>query len=654
MQFTLSDGNTEMELLSFDGNIYVAAEGLGLAITAKELTYAESADSEGRWRIRDRATNPEGSFTVYFKGDTNEDFWEAVDDFQTMVESAHRNNGTLAYTPPNAADTVTYDLVSITVTDLPQRGVHLLQRHGEATVTYEIRPYGRLDEYEAVEETSQDGPIDSMTVEFVPGQVDAWGDLTITDESSQARYFGEIGVQHNFDPDNPEPILLEAVTDLTALAGSSSTRAGSVSTNIIRAGLSTSPVAICTSGDQPHSGTWKFRVRVWPSATTVRVRLAYRTGDGPFTTGGWITVPNEDDWYDLDLGTFNVPELPSGHTAEFRIEGISTSGIPSVDVDTLTPLPADSYLKLVGANSPETSTATFVAADDFGSHSAGNLTGKTPPLAPSGNWSGAGDSDDFVLFGPTVVRGASSDSDANTGRYERCGTGVLAGIVGQVDVNRQTAPTNSGIMVRYVDTNNWLMARYTDGFNIELVKRVSGTVTTLGLVELVELGSWRTLKVVVDTAGDCIVYEGPQNGTLSPIIQITGDASLATGGAIDDGGYGIYSSNIYAAGAVAFDNFTVASVASISSTVQPAMNEDQSVRVLHDTALTESDPNWGVTPQRYGRYLTLPPSTRAGLSHRIVQRWRRQDIDSGFPDTGLTDEVTASLTVTPRVLVVGA
>lgn len=499
------------------------------------------------------------------------------------------------------------------------------------------------------------GPIDYFTVPDVPGQVDAHAELTIQDGASVARNHVEVGVQHDFDPFNPEPLILYSVADLSALGGSSTTRAGSISTNVLRAALTTSPVAICTSDEQPHEGLWKVRVRVYPSATDVRVRLAWRAGDGPFAKEKWVPVPNSSGWFDLDLGTVNIKELPSGHTSEFRVEAFATSGVPTVDVDYIELIPCDNYTKLRGAGDVDDS-GPLVAADDFALHASGGLSGKTPALVPAGNWSGAGDSDDFSISASRLNRIFVSDSALNNGRYARCGSGVLAGTIVQVDFNIGTDFSNAGrfgVFARYVDTSNWLMAVYLNTSTISLIKRVSGTETTLATATGDFFGNKRTLALGVDAAGNAVVHEGPSGGPLSLRLLTLADAALVTSGTLDDGGYGIYDAiTASSADQRSYYGFLVKSLP--SAIVNPVINAGgYNVKLTHETALTQGVSSTGTTPIREGKYLTLPPSTRNGTKSRIVIKARPDDSDLGFADNVQLHPLAASLIVTPRVHLTG-
>jgi hypothetical protein len=1066
-ELTLSDGTRSYDFLGASAEIYVQADGINLPVVTDDNTFAETPDSEGRSRIRSRATNPEGSFAAFFKADTDATFWDNVDNLQELVLSAHRNKGTLSYTPPNGTQ-VTYDLEAINVTDLPQRGVQLRQRHAEATVTFETKPYGRLadvniggylevaqdlspsillaldatngvtdlsgngrngtgvgsitiggwtpgplavgddgatdfdgtddritttyatrrnhvrnprvftdltdvldgttgpnlntgstvtrygasggpddpnfpyvscltttasayqgvsfllsnqtytsgttyrarcyiytdgavslllggthtdvgssvavtaggwttyectwtpganrtaaDNYALTVRTTSavvrqfyvtaciveaaasvgtffpttaqlasgeagwlgtanasasdigcfangtsrtfmgwayrdtsananammgasagvgpiircasgsnnidfyptslgaaaiwaagwpgngewvhwalvfdeandsttfyingaalgapsgsgatvqfpadvgdlvigsrtgtgdpfngkqqgvavyergltadeiqqlygagaaawtlDGPIDYFTVSGVTGQVPAWPDLTLTDPDTQARNHVEIGVQDNFDPDNAEPLLRNLAAGLTALGGVSSTAlsASSYSANTVLAALTTSPVSVCTAADQPHKGKWKIRARIYPSATTVLVRLAWRAGNGPFAQEKWIAVPANDAWYDLDLGTVDIKELPSGHTSEFRVEARSTEGVPTVHVDILTLIPADSLAVLRGSTTEDTPTGAAVAAEDFSTHAAAALAGTTPLFVPSGTWTvaGSGGTYNTTAAGDAYIETSGDASSGVGGEFARLGTGTLTygNISAHVDVDWQGYFT--GLFMRYTATNNFLMAAVTRASTgrdryIQLIKVVAGFKTVINIAPC-PTDSW--IYMAAGSTGDVGVLTSADGSSWTWRLLALGDSDVATAGALASGGYGIYHTcwDTINTSTARFDNIAVVGDAELTSISNPALNSDQTLSVLHNNAITATSTGSNRTPIREGRYPRLLPATRNATDSRIVVRARRDDIDNGFADTGETDTLTGSLTVTPRVHLLG-
>ena len=672
MKLVISDNERELDVLS-DPDIRLLQDGLDMPLVSRELTYAESADSDGRRRVRSKNQNAEGKIGLFISGTSDSHFWGKVDDVVELVESAHRNKGSIVYDPPGGT-AVAYDLESITVTGLPQQGIELRRRRATAEITFEARPYGRLASTQLFSGGTLSGPIAGTTVQGVAGQVMAFGDLELTDASTQTRDFVEIGVQADFDPTNPEPLLLTAgtmagaggtLTVVTGNAGTASRPTGAYTTSggnsfTIRTGLSTTATACATTSSRPHRGLWKVRARLQPSATSTRVRLAWRTGDGVWTRENWEVISGEDQWVDVDLGTINIPTLTGTHKFEARIEAASATGYPNLDIDYMSFIPADRYLRLRGRQITETSSG-LVAADDFDSHSAGTLTGKTPPITAGGNWTGAGDTDDFnVVTGGVVSRSAVSDT-ALTGRWLRAGTAVATATDVRCDIGANQAVTRAGVFARYTNTSNFLLAYWsisrigsTDSSSLALETVVAGVRTTHASVLFPVIFGLHRIALIVNSDGSVSVSTGPIGSeTLTQSISWAGNASTQSGGALDDGGYGIYHENTRpTAAAVTFDNFAVTTPSSSTVSRQPALFSGRKLQVREDEAVTASSDgsHFAPTPIREGNYLLLPPATRNEQKSRIVVRARRNDLETQATDTGLTDNVTASLSVTPRVL----
>ena len=677
MKLIISDNERELDVLS-DPDIRLLQNGLEMPLVARELTYAESADSDGRRRVRSRNQNAEGKIGLHISGTSDSHFWGKVDNVIELVESAHRNKGSIVYQPPGGT-AVAYDLESITVTGLPQEGIELRRRRADAEITFEVLPYGRLASTQLFSGGTLSGPIAGTAVQNVAGQVMALGDLELTDVSSQSRDFIEIGVQADFDPTNPEPLLLTAgtmsgaggtLTVVTGTAGTASRPTGAYTTSggnsfTVRTRLSTTPTACATTSARGHKGLWKIRARVQPSAANVRVRLAWRVGDGPWTRESWVSMPGEDAWFDLDLGTVDIPVLTGTHAFEARIEAASNSGYPNLDLDTVSLIPADRYLRLRGRTLSETNSE-LVAADDFNDHTAGTLTGKTPPVTAGGNWTGAGDSDDFSVSGGAVIRSAVSDT-TNTGRWATAGTTVATGVDVRCDLNFSgVTPSGvfgpyAGVFARYVDTSNFLRAAFVTlsflGYStttLLLQKRVAGTFTTLGTWSVTGLIEPSRLALIVQSDGKVYVNVGSAGSeSLTNRIYYAGDADLQTGGALDDGTYGIYHENTdNTVRSVTFDNFTVTPPTATTVYEQAVVFSGRKLQVTHEAALTTSSNGSYASgsPIREGNYLLMPPATRNGQKSRIVVRSRRDDVQNLAADAGLTDALTAKLSVTPRVL----
>jgi len=530
--------------------------------------------------------------------------------------------------------------------------------HQTALTATQIR-----DAYDAGKaQITLDGPIDSFVVSGVPGQVNAWPDFTLYESSGATVNHVELGVLNEYVAASAPAILLQAVTQITALGGSSNTRASSYSTNILRAALATTPVAVGEATGQNNKGGWKVRARIYPSATTVRVRLAWRVGSGPYAHEPWRTVPGSAAWYDVDLGSVTIPEISVGtHSVTFRLEAMSTSGSPTVDLDVFEILPTDSYLKLRGASSLDTPTSAIVAMDDFSTQTSGAVTGKTPLLAPSGNWSGAGDADDFTVdtTAQNIYRGAVSDSALNNGRYLRCGSGTLALTTVTCGFRWENAGYYSGrfgVFLRYTDTSNWLMAVILNPLQFSLIKRVAGTETVLGsTVSSDGLFGTITITATADATGNVLAAASRLGVTVAG-LAVAADSSLATAGALASGGYGIYDAedNGYSDPRT-YDNFNVFTGSSSATISNPVILSGGAVEVTNNKAVTRNAgaTAWADTPVREGKYPTLPPATRNSSKSLVVVKARRNDVDSAYTDTNLTDKLLLTASVTPRVHLTG-
>jgi hypothetical protein len=676
MKFLICDDERELDLVT-NADIRLAQDGFEMPLVARELTYAESADSDGRRRVRTKSQNAEGRVGVNISGTSDSHFWGNVDNLVELVDSCHRNRGSIVYQPPGGT-AVIWDVESMTVSGLPQPGVELRSRRQQAEVTFEVLPYGRLTEVTLSTGGTIDGPIGSLTVENVPGQVEAFGNLRLTDISTQTRQFVEIGVQHDFNSASPEPLLLTAgtmagaggtLTGLSATAGTASRPTGaytvtSGNSNTLRAVIDPNPRAIATTSARPHKGLWKVRARVQSAAQNTLVRLSWRAGDGAWTREQWRALPAASGWYDLDLGVLDIPEMTGTHSWEGRIEALTQTGSANFDLDTVSFIPCDSYTRLRGSRTQDTSVDALVASDDF-NRAAGTLNGGTVGYTPSGTvtWSTSGATGDFNISSNELIRNQGGDSNANSGRYARVGNQTLAGISVSAKVYfPTTVGSYNGVFARFLDSNNWLMVTYYRAqaglgvlYFVELIKRVSGTVTSLGgwsrtpgFTEVTEgplLTGFNSVVLSVDASGNVRVSS---NGVTA--ITAT-DSVLATGGTLASGGYGIYHANTGTASANdKWDDFSVTGISSATLT-NPVVFSSRTVDLTHQAATSASSDGTKMnrTPIVEGNYLRLPPATRNADKHRIVVRTRRNDIDAGFADTGLTDQVTATVKATPRV-----
>lgn len=658
----LSDGDETLDLVGTPGTgagIWLDVDGFDPPLPGRENTYAESADSEGRRRIRSRAPNPEGKVALVIAAATEALFWGYVDQVQELVESAHRAKGTLRYEPARDGEPVTFDLEAARVTGLPQRGTTVRVLVCTAEIEFECRPYGRLDPVTWFTDLSVPGPIGFIPLEEIPGHVDAYAALTLVEASSQNRDSVEVAIQPDFDPNNAEPLLIDGDTlEVSDFAGATTTQSGSYSTNVVEATLTTSPVVVCSTGEQPHAGKWRVNVRAYGSTADIRVRLAWKVGDGPVTRERWVDLPGATDWFDLNLQTIDIGELPAGHSWTGYIEAYATSGLPTLKVDFVDFMPGR-WGRAYAAPKFETPTS-FVARDEFDHAGSPALTGQTLPVG--GTWADAGSANGLSVDSAVaeVKRSASSDADPGNG-FALAGTTTRAALICQADFYVDTpAASVQALLVRWVDASNWfivyvgVLGGFGGGNASIRARKYVGAVSTI--TNIVDAGStapaaWYTMRCACDESGRYLVWFAPRGADPGNPVLVGQDVDLATGGALASGRQGLYDrhdgggSNIRV-----YDNFGVAPF-----DLDTDLYAGQSARFTHDAAYRENaaGTSEGRVPTFEGKHLTIPPATRADRKSRLVVRARSFDGQSGLPDAGLTDDLTASLDLTPRVVLLG-
>jgi hypothetical protein len=337
----LSDGTREMELIGDGEGTYVVVDGFELPAPAPDNTYVETPDSEGRRRLRTRYPNVE-SGVIRLRIDHSEDlagpFWEAVDSLLELVMSAHRQKGTLTYTPTDGAE-ITYDLESCHISDLPQQGHAIALRRYEPVITFECLPFGRLEPVTLFTDETFTGPVGSVVIDNIPGHADAlMTSLTLEDDSSQQAGWVEVAVER--DGYREDADLLYNDTDLTA-AGSttSTTRAGAYSSSSVkRQNLGTSATDFVTIADLTHVGRKRISGRFYAEENSW-VRAGYRHGTGAYSWGPWRPV-EADAFREIHLMSVDIREPPVGvHGITIKLQAYGEVA-GNFDID---------YLEIIGA-----------------------------------------------------------------------------------------------------------------------------------------------------------------------------------------------------------------------------------------------------------------------------------------------------------------
>jgi hypothetical protein len=657
VRLSISDGERELDLLEGLG-IYLADGGFQMPVVARELAYAESADSEGRRRVRSRSQNAEGQLTVFIRGEDEGDFWDKVDDLLELVESCHRKKGTVTYEPPRDGEAITWDVEAMTATELPQRGVTLRQLHAEVQINFEVLPYGKLTQTQLLTGEPLNGPIDYLTVEDVPGQVAAPVSLQLVDASSQGRYFIEMGIQNDFDPDKPEPVFLTAgpmddsdgeLVEGTGTGGTSSRPTGaytrsSSNSYTIRATLSTTSAVIAKTDPLPHRGLWKIRARVQASAENVQVRLAWRSGLGVFTKERWVVIATKDQWLDLDLGTVSIPIGSPGTPFEAQIEAASASGTPTFDIDTVSLIPADRYARFRGQPTPEVrvlNSGRNMTITDRESLAETEIASWTARSAAEQN------------FWSSVTYGNGTFVAVSEGGTNR----VMTSPDGITWTARSAAEQNTWQSITYGD--NLFVAVSSGGTNRVMTSPDGITWTARSAAEQ---NTWQSITygdnlfVAVSSFGINQVMTSPDGITWT--ARSAAEPNLWTSVT--------YGDNLFVAVSGTGTNRVMTSPDGITWTARSAAQQNIWTSVTYgdnlfvavsgtgtNRVMTSPDPVPETFNQRVpvveGTYPVLPPATRNGNKSRIVVRARRNDIQAGSADTGLTDNLGANLTVSPRI-----
>jgi hypothetical protein len=623
---TVPGGGTAQDLLS--STIRVET-GFRFPVPMSDNTWIESRDMEGRRRSHARPANPTGEGSVIISGATEAAMRDNLDLFQATVAAVNRWGGTLVYDPDNAA-AVTYVVVAMDIAEAPNldQPPYTWTR---VSFSFECEPYGILDSVTIASNQTASLPLLVFDAADVPGHVDALGELLTTDTATQERWYVEYGIEEITNASANDLILSQPDLTATGLAGSSNTRTGSYSTNTYRATLTTTPVAVCSTGSQPH---------VYADTALTYVRAEYRIGDGPWSSMAWA-LAIEDNWSDLFLGVIDVPE---GETFEARVVAKCATAGGVLDVDIVYPFPADRW----GRARRQLSIATpsvFSARDEF-DQTAGALSGKTLPQG--GTWSLAGGS-----AGDWSVNATSHTAErtglAGTLAFALAGAGTPSAVVVQATVKFSAYPTGSAseegdlmVLARYSTTSNYLRG----GFEL----RSDGTAKAeiaLGLTSLAyneisppSVNTDYVLTMLVDVAGRAFLFI---DGELVALAQ---HADLVAGGATDDGQVGLFDLQTAGASTRTYNNF-----AAWVPEAEAAIFSGQSMRFLHDQAQRENaaGTKWGRVPVFEGQHFKVPVAGREDRTSRIAVRARRTDITE-MPDGNLTDALRADLTVYPRVL----
>lgn len=261
-------------------------------------------------------------------------------------------------------------------------------------------------------------------------------------------------------------------------------------------------------------------------------------------------------WFINQTGDIGVPVL-SGTNAALATAGALESG--AVGIYDMAPGATVRKLDNFFAQ------RAMLAWDEFG-FGPGALTGRLNSMGTGANWTAlaGSDADDFFGEAAVVVGGGGArrenfgdgnfDTNLDTGRYVTLGGSVSGAISVHAGIYMSTPSYTGrlGVIARCTDINNWVMAAFeslstnaafsTPTPAITLRKRVGGTITTLGAVQVpaARPDYSYAIRLQIDATGTYAVWFAPEgDDPAAPVIEGQ-DATLVGG----SGAVGIYDSYI--------------------------------------------------------------------------------------------------------------
>jgi hypothetical protein len=639
-------------------------DGLYGAVLADQLMAYEDAAVSGVVRV-----DPQATFDL-----TRAEYAKFVD----MLQEAERRGDDglpCSYTPAAGGTTYTWYLLLGEIDDLP-----LTHESGyfasSPTLQFTLTRKPALYRPEVVgTPVTASLPVVEVEVANVPGDLPAETRVIVDDLASKDRRFVEVGAEQFFySHASPAPLLIDSDSlVVTGLSGAQTTRTGAydpngTGNNVIRATLATVTTRVCSTGDQPHIGSFRCRARLWATADTVRARLVYQVGDGPLRANPFVSTPVVGAFVDVDLGQLTVEPVTLGTQKWVGwIEAFGANG-DTIDVDHLRVMPDSvAYAKARGVST--STTSILQAYDDFAGTVAGSALGtRTPPLGAA--WATSGAATDFTFAdAPTVSeetlqRATTGESGSNftVGRRGVFGSNmtdqqVSARVYHTARPAGVNATVETGVIGRFVDASNYLAAIFADtstaigsgSSSLRLYKVVAGTVTQLASVTNPKgTGTWNTMGLTAYASGLIIAELLSTSGAVLGSVWFV-DSVAATGGALASGKGGVADRSSFAA--VITRNFD-----DVQITQPPAegvaLYSGRGMQFRFDGTIRESAAGgtWGEIPYGRGSRMFIPPAGPAGRYTRVAVSVRRYDVEVSNDD-GLTDSTRVTVAYRPRYLV---
>ena len=638
----------------------------------KRQEWADATDGDGSLLVRRPfSDNAQWDATIEIRAASRDAAHTALGLITDKLEEADRTilGIPLVHTPADSTKASTWYVLSGEIVEVPitiESGYFASPPVLAVSLTMICQPGGEGVEVTGPS-TTFSTPVGSLPVPNVGGDMPAKTRIVVTDGAGKNRMYVAVAREYRFQA-GADIHLTQSELTATNFIGTSTTRAESNSANVYRGTLATTPLAVCGTGAQPHIGVWRVLARVWASGAGVRLRLAYRAGDGYLKALEWETPPAEDAWCEIDMGVVDSPPAGLG-TQRWtgQIEAYSDVGGDTLDVDYLILMPAgEGYSKATVSSALLPTPSSVVHRDEF-DQPAGNATGKTAPVG--GVYTGAGDAVDFTVDATAhaLRRSELSDADVNTGRYLLSGAANQTGVMVQAEYTRISVGAGTGgvrhdgVLARYTDVSNWLKLVFvrTAGapvgqqYSLALIKRVAGTVTTVASYNLGDYalgvvgpdGVGYRLKLIVYPSGRYYGYIDLASSSASTLYLSGVDADLATGGPLATGKVGVYDA----------DTGTQVATRQLDNLTANPMTEDavlysgQSVEFRSDSVWREDATGvYGGELSPRGGLPSLDPAGDENRTNRIVVMARQGNIDE-VSEANVTDSTTVQAFWTPRV-----
>ncbi len=680
----------QLVLAEFDFNDQDACslEALSFKPAEAKPQWAGNADADGEELVEEpHYTNAYFDLEVRVEPAKDTDAaLKVVGELLDKLQACARTQGglPLEWTPNNSTRTYTWYATLGELTELP------ITVDGELAgwfidspvlkVKLTCRPFGYREERTVLESVGSGAePLQVAYVGEIESDVPAEAELLVTDAATQDRRYlvwgrdlvtGEEG--------NPASLLVAKDFETEGFTGSVTTRSGAYSEEkVVRGTAISQATTLCSSGVIADVGSFRMLGRFYSASSDARVRLVYRSGDGPLIPLDWKELPVAEGLCQVDLGEVTFAEAKLGEQrSEYRIEIKSTGANCTVDFNYAEHIPTGrGYGVARGIGNPD--PTTLHAYDEF-EQAEGSLSGKE--LGLGGKWSGAGDAVDFKVIAAEdlIKRELVEDSPEWKGRYAIAGSTAYA--AAQVSATLVMSSTKTldtlsmkhlrgGLFLRYQDTENWVMATISGSYELKTIygvasahpessfqllvfKSVAGTVTCIGtpVVVTAPVSAILPTTVLTFTALANGVWWATATGSYGTKSVSGQDSDLATGGALAEGKPGIYAEGSLASKwncVATFDSFSTLGIDPAG--VVCYSGRRALARYSGFTRQDSSGTYYGPASLYRGANFFLDPAGSSGRVNRLVAGMRRNDVVEE-EDANVTDKQSLKVVARERFL----